>query len=161
MHEEAYARTPLKHTHTQIIYKHWCRCNDAHVRAHTHKLTNTRTHTHHTQCIPHACAHTHTHARARARAHTHTHTHTHTERHFNGSIVSKKWRKLDVKSSVVPQRPSRLRDWSWWSFLKWLLQHIHVYAYSVLSSCGLVKDAGSKLCGVPYLFSFNNSANLH
>ena len=25
-----------------------------------------------------------------------------------------KWRKLVAKSSVVPQRPSRLRDWWWW-----------------------------------------------
>ena len=25
-----------------------------------------------------------------------------------------KWRKLVAKSSVVPQRPSRLRDWLWW-----------------------------------------------
>ena len=25
-----------------------------------------------------------------------------------------KWRKLVAKSSVVPQRPSRLRDWRWW-----------------------------------------------
>ena len=25
-----------------------------------------------------------------------------------------KWRKLVVKSSAVPQRPSRLRDWWWW-----------------------------------------------
>ena len=25
-----------------------------------------------------------------------------------------KWRKLVVKSSVVPQRPSQLRDWWWW-----------------------------------------------
>ena len=25
-----------------------------------------------------------------------------------------KWRKPVVKSSVVPQRPSRLRDWWWW-----------------------------------------------
>ena len=25
-----------------------------------------------------------------------------------------KWRKLVVKLSVVPQRPSRLRDWWWW-----------------------------------------------
>ena len=25
-----------------------------------------------------------------------------------------KWRKLVAKSSVVPQRPSRLRDWCWW-----------------------------------------------
>ena len=25
-----------------------------------------------------------------------------------------KWRKLVSKSSVVPQRPSRLRDWWWW-----------------------------------------------
>ena len=26
----------------------------------------------------------------------------------------RKWRKLTAKSSVVPQRPSRLRDWWWW-----------------------------------------------
>ena len=25
-----------------------------------------------------------------------------------------KWRKLVARSSVVPQRPSRLRDWWWW-----------------------------------------------
>ena len=25
-----------------------------------------------------------------------------------------KWMKLDAKSTVVPQRPSRLRDWWWW-----------------------------------------------
>ena len=30
-----------------------------------------------------------------------------------------KWRKLVVKSSVVPQRPSRLRDSSWWWWWWW------------------------------------------
>ena len=29
-----------------------------------------------------------------------------------------KWRKLVAKSSVVPQRPSRLRDWWWWWWWK-------------------------------------------
>ena len=29
-----------------------------------------------------------------------------------------KWRKLVAKSSVVPQRPSRLRDWWWWWWTK-------------------------------------------
>ena len=28
-----------------------------------------------------------------------------------------KWRKVVAKSSVVPQRPSRLRDWWWWWWL--------------------------------------------
>ena len=31
-----------------------------------------------------------------------------------GSAGQEKWRKLVVKSSVVPQRPSRLRDRRWW-----------------------------------------------
>ena len=31
----------------------------------------------------------------------------------------KKWRKLVAKSSVVPQRPSRLRDWWWWWWWWW------------------------------------------
>ena len=31
-----------------------------------------------------------------------------------------KWRKLIVKSSVVPQQPSRLRDWWWWWWWWWL-----------------------------------------
>ena len=30
-----------------------------------------------------------------------------------------KWRKLVAKSSVVPQRPSRLRDWWWWWWWWW------------------------------------------
>ena len=30
-----------------------------------------------------------------------------------------KWRKLVSKSSVVPQRPSRLRDWWWWWWWWW------------------------------------------
>ena len=36
----------------------------------------------------------------------------------DGSGEQGKWRKLVVKSSVVPQRPSRLRDrwWWWWSW---------------------------------------------
>ena len=29
-----------------------------------------------------------------------------------------KWRKLVAKLSVVPQRPSRLRDWWWWWWLE-------------------------------------------
>ena len=33
-----------------------------------------------------------------------------------------KWRKLVAKSSVLPQRPSRLRDWWWWW---WVLQRRH------------------------------------
>ena len=28
--------------------------------------------------------------------------------------AGEKWRKLIAKSSVVPQRPPRLRDWWWW-----------------------------------------------
>ena len=38
-----------------------------------------------------------------------------------GSGEGKKWRKLAATSSVVPQRPSRLRDrwwWCWWCKLK-------------------------------------------
>ena len=31
-----------------------------------------------------------------------------------GSGEQGKWRKLVAKSSVVPQRPLRLRDWWWW-----------------------------------------------
>ena len=30
-----------------------------------------------------------------------------------------KWRKLFAKSSVVPQRPSRFRDWWWWWWWWW------------------------------------------
>ena len=30
-----------------------------------------------------------------------------------------KWRKLVAKSSVVPQRPSRLREWWWWWWWWW------------------------------------------
>ena len=30
-----------------------------------------------------------------------------------------KWRKLVAKSSVVPQRPSRLKDWWWWWWWWW------------------------------------------
>ena len=30
-----------------------------------------------------------------------------------------KWRKLVAKSSVVPQRPSQLRDWWWWWWWWW------------------------------------------
>ena len=33
-----------------------------------------------------------------------------------GSGEQGKWRKLVVKSTMVPQRPSRLRDWWWWSW---------------------------------------------
>ena len=36
-----------------------------------------------------------------------------------------KWRKLVAKSSVVPQRPPRLRDWWWWW---WWMQ----YTYSTM-----------------------------
>ena len=37
----------------------------------------------------------------------------------------KKWRKLVVKSSVVPKRPSRLRDrWGWWVKEK-LIEELH------------------------------------
>ena len=43
-----------------------------------------------------------------------------------------KWRKRVAKSSVVPQRPSRLRDWWWWWY--WIfptmvefLQNISMY----------------------------------
>ena len=35
-----------------------------------------------------------------------------------------KWRKLVAKSSVVPQRPSRLKEWWWWwwTVRVWLVQ---------------------------------------
>ena len=36
-----------------------------------------------------------------------------------GSGEQGKWSKLVAKSSVVPQRPSRLRDWWWWWWLSW------------------------------------------
>ena len=64
----------------------------------------------------------------------HTHMHTHTQhrhtyiREWTGLEFGKsqravenreKWRKLVAKSSVVPQRPSRLRDWRWWWWWWW------------------------------------------
>ena len=35
------------------------------------------------------------------------------------------WRKLVTKSSVVPQRPSRLRDWWWWRW--WCLLSLSIF----------------------------------
>ena len=35
-----------------------------------------------------------------------------------------KWRKLVAKSSVVPQRPSWLRDWWWWWWWWYYLSHV-------------------------------------
>ena len=43
-----------------------------------------------------------------------------------------KWRKLVAKLSVVPQRPSRLRDWWWWCWWWWwtsLNEQPSYYAY--------------------------------
>ena len=39
-----------------------------------------------------------------------------------------KWRKLVAKSSVLPQRPSRLRNWWWWWWMSMLLWHGHIRA---------------------------------
>ena len=33
--------------------------------------------------------------------------------------TGKKWRRLVAKSSLVPQQPSRLRDWWWWWWWWW------------------------------------------
>ena len=53
-----------------------------------------------------------------------------------------KWRKLVAKSSVVPQRPSRLRNWWWW----WPTTR-HAYPFMVFKtservSCGRKKVTG-------------------
>ena len=46
-----------------------------------------------------------------------------------------KWRKLVAKSSVMPKRPSRLRDWwwwwwRWWWWWWWWSRHTHKYVWS-------------------------------
>ena len=52
---------------------------------------------------------------------------------FRGQWTGKKWRKLVAKSSVVPQRPSRLRDcwWWWWWHENILLQTLSGDSHSV------------------------------
>ena len=53
--------------------------------------------------------------------------------------TGKKWKKLVAKSSVVPQRPSRLRDWWWWW---WRTVHevsySSTYTRSVSGVCSIV-----------------------
>ena len=44
-----------------------------------------------------------------------------------------KWRKLVAKISVVPQRPSRLRDWWWWCCFSWH-KKIHQLLWRSLTS---------------------------
>ena len=46
-----------------------------------------------------------------------------------GQWRTEKWRKLVAKSSVVPQRPSRLRDWWWW-WWRWCKIKEQQFAYS-------------------------------
>ena len=46
-----------------------------------------------------------------------------------------KWRKLVAKLSVVPQRPSRLRDWWWWWWY-----YILVYYHSTAAGFCLLRD---------------------
>ena len=43
-----------------------------------------------------------------------------------------KWRELVAKSSVVPQRPSRLRDWWWWWWWWWWWKTILLKDYLCL-----------------------------
>ena len=51
----------------------------------------------------------------------------------------KKWKKLVVKSSVVSQRPSRLRDWWWWWWctIVSLLYPCHTHVSHVCTHCGI------------------------
>ena len=49
--------------------------------------------------------------------------------------TGKKWRKLVAKLFVVPQRPSRLRDWWWWWSAKSLIKSlINAWFSTALSS---------------------------
>ena len=51
-----------------------------------------------------------------------------------------KWRKLVAKSSVVPQRPWRLRDWWWWwvaTIISWLFWCWYVLSVSSSSSSSI------------------------
>ena len=63
-----------------------------------------------------------------------------------------KWRKLVAKSFVVPQRPSRLRDWWWWwisiytllsaAFWSSLVDHCLLTRYRVSNSAEAVCKTG-------------------
>ena len=52
--------------------------------------------------------------------------------------TGKKWRKLVAKSSVVPQRPSRLRDWWWWRRTVHEVSYSSTYTRSVSGVCSIV-----------------------
>ena len=53
-----------------------------------------------------------------------------------------KRRKLVAKSSVVPQRPSRLRNWWWWWWW-WVVVNTRTLTIRMLSSSGTVRWSGS------------------
>ena len=72
-------------------------------------------------------------------------------------VISREWRKLVVKSSVVPQQPSQLRDrwWWWWSREMWM--GLEVRHKSKWGQCTVVyfvvqgqDSAVSIECGVHY-----------
>ena len=54
-----------------------------------------------------------------------------------------KWRKLVVKSSVVPQRPSRLRDWWWWW---WFLTVCAMFPGGAAQHILELEDQGTHTC---------------
>ena len=58
-----------------------------------------------------------------------------------------KWRKLVAKSSVVPQRPSRLRDWWWWWWLRGINTNFNqAFALSAQLFCvGATRKEADKL----------------
>ena len=66
-----------------------------------------------------------------------------------GSGEQEKWTKLVAKSSVVPQRPSRLRDWWWWWRWRCWLKNSHA---SILS--GQLTSLQRTFCVVGMLLLF-------
>ena len=62
----------------------------------------------------------------------------------------KKWRKLVAKSSVVPQWPSRLRDWWWW----WWPDHPSMQASGIIKSPESIRPHNSDSEGNLYKNQF-------
>ena len=59
---------------------------------------------------------------------------------LEGSGEQGKWRKLVAKSSVVPHRPSRLRDrWWWWWWWWWWLKESDLRKNKIIADCNLIK----------------------